>query len=83
MKNPKLTKKNVEKRLCNLYTQEIKEQQRHEKTVDKLVAERKALVAQCPHENVRLYTDIYDPSEYRCTTCGASFRQKPSGSREI
>lgn len=33
--------------------------------------------ARCPHETVRYYTDIYEPSVYSCTACGKNVIPTP------
>ena len=39
--------------------------------------EEQELKKRCPHEAVRYYTDIYEPSVYSCTACGQNVTPTP------
>jgi hypothetical protein len=83
MKPKKLSPRTIKEVLSHLEHKRETERERYTNAIIKINEEEMETQDRCPHSRVIVYTDIYDPREYRCTTCRLTFRKKPAGSKEV
>jgi hypothetical protein len=83
MKPKKLSPRIVKAEIAYLKHKREIERERYANALIKIQNEELEVRDRCAHKRVLVYTDIYDPREYKCTACGRIFREKPAGSKEV